>query len=443
MTESTTATKLTLITKRSTEKPREKFTSLIHHLNDAAFLYGCYVELKNGKAPGIDRRTKESYTEEEIKGAIAEVIAKLKRKRYRPQPVKRVYIAKANGKKRPLGLPTVTDKIVQLGMKKILEAIFEPVFLDCSYGFRPNRGCHQAIKAGYRMIMTKPVNWIIDVDIKSFFDTVDHHWLMECIKQKVNDPNFNRLIVRFLKAGAMEEGICRPTEQGTPQGGILSPLLANIYLHYVLDLWFERVEKKQVRGYTELIRYADDFIIGAQGPRQEAEQILADLKTRFQKFNLAVSPEKTTIIEFGRFARENRQRRGMGKPDTFDFLGFTHYCSTSQKGNFLVKHATAGIRRRRHHKEMNQWLKCVRNRLKLKVLWKLLAAKLRGHYQYYGVSSNIRSLNAHYHWTQRLAFKWLNRRSQKQSFNWTTFAHYLERYPLPKPALALNLYDIW
>ena len=442
MTESTTATKLTLITKRSTEKPQEKFTSLIHHLNDVAFLHGCYLELKNGKAPGLDHRTKESYTEEEIKGAIAEVIAKLKQKRYRPQPVKRVYIAKANGKQRPLGLPTVTDKIVQLGMKKILEAIFEPAFLGCSYGFRPNRGCHQAIKAGYRMIMTKPVNWIIDVDVESFFDTVDHRWLMKCVTQKVNDPNFNRLIIRFLKAGVVEEGVRRETEQGTPQGGILSPLLANIYLHYVLDLWFERVEKRQVQGYGELIRYADDFIIGAQ-TREEAEQILADLRTRFQKFNLVLSPEKTTIIEFGRFARENRRKRGERTPDAFDFLGFTHYCSTSQKGNFLVKYKTADTRSRKHRKDMNQWLKSTRNRPKLKVIWKLLAAKLRGHYQYYGISSNIASINAHYYWTQRLTFKWLNRRSQKQSFNWTTFAQYLTRYPLPTPALAFNLYDIW
>lgn len=442
MTESTTATKLTLITKRSTEKPQEKFTSLIHHLNDPDFLYQCYQELENGKAPGIDRRTKESYTVEEIKGAITEVIARMKRRRYRPQPAKRVYIVKANGKKRPLGLPTVRDKIVQRGMKKIMEAIFEPTFLDCSYGFRPTRGCHQAIKAGYRMIMTKPVHWIIDVDIKSFFDTVDHHWLMACVKQKVSDPNFNRLIVRFLKAGVVEEGVRRPTEHGTPQGGILSPLLANIYLHYVLDLWFERAEKRQVRGYAELIRYADDFIIGVQ-TREGAEQILNDLRLRFQKFNLTLSPEKTKIIEFGRFARENWQRRGQGKPDTFDFLGFTHYCSTSQQGNFLVKHMTASNRRRRHQKEMNQWLKSVRNRLKLKVIWKQLAAKLRGHYQYYGINSNLRSLHAHYHWTRRLVFKWLNRRSQRHSFNWTTFAQYLERYPLPRPAQAFNLYDIW
>jgi group II intron reverse transcriptase/maturase len=442
MTESTTATKLTLITTRSIEKPQERFTSLIHHLNDAAFLYECYQGLKSGKAPGLDRRTKESYTEEEIKSAIAETIVKLRQKRYRPQPVKRVYIQKANGKQRPLGLPTVTDKIVQLGMKKIMEAIFEPVFLDGSYGFRPRRNCHQAIKAGYRMIQTRPVNWIIDVDVKSFFDTVDHRWLMTCVRQKVNDSNFNRLIVRFLKAGVVEEGIHRPTEQGTPQGGILSPLLANIYLHYVLDLWFERVEKKEIRGYVELIRYADDFIIGTR-TREEAERILADLTARFQKFNLTLSPEKTKIIEFGRFAREHRQRQGMGKPDTFDFLGFTHYCSTSRKGNFLVKYKTASTRRRRHGKEMNQWLKSVRNRLKLKVIWKLLAAKLRGHYQYYGVSSNIQSLNAHYHWTQRLAFKWLNRRSQKQSFNWAAFSRYLVHYPLPPPALAFNLYDIW
>lgn len=196
MTESTAATKLVLITKRSQEKPHEQFTSLIHLLNDEAFLYDCYQELKNGKAPGIDGRTKESYSEEEIKGAIAETILKLRQKHYRPQPVKRVYITKANGKQRPLGLPTVMDKVVQLGMKKILEAIFEPAFLDCSYGFRPNRNCHQAIKACYRMMMTKPVNWMVDIDIKSFFDAVDQRWLMECVKIPLTSSGL-RIIAAF------------------------------------------------------------------------------------------------------------------------------------------------------------------------------------------------------------------------------------------------------
>jgi RNA-directed DNA polymerase len=436
-----TATKLTFITKRSIEYPQDRFTTMIYLLN-ADYLYQCYQELKTGKAGGIDTRTKESYTDKEIRNELETVAERIQQKKYRPKPVRRVYIDKPNKEKRPLGIPTIIDKTVQMGMKKILEAIFEPEFLDCSYGFRPKKGCHKAIKADYRMIQTKPVNWILDVDIKGFFDSVDHWKLMDCIKQKVNDPLFNRLLIRFLKAGAIEEGIRRPTKQGTPQGGVLSPVLANIYLHYVLDLWFEKHEKKCIHGYTELVRYADDFIIGAQ-TKPEAEQILADIEARLEKFNLELSDEKTKIIEFGRYAQENAKNRGKKKPDTFDFLGFTHYCSTSQKGNFLVKYKTQGKRKQRHLKDMNTWLKAVRNQLKTKDIWKLLSAKLQGHYNYYGISSNSKDIQAYHYWTVRLVFKWLNRRSHKQSFNWKTFTEYLERYPLPKPALAINLYDVW
>lgn len=436
-----TATKLTLITKRSIHKPQDRFTTLAYLLN-VGYLKECYQELKQGKAAGIDGRTKESYTDDEIEQAIEQIVTKMKAKRYRPKPVRRAYIKKSNGQSRPLGIPAVIDKVVQQAIKKVLEAIYEPHFLNCSYGFRPNRNCHQALKAVYKMIMTKPVNWIVDVDIKSFFDNVKHSWMIECLNQKINDPNFRSIIIKFLKAGVIEQGKYSQTQQGTPQGGILSPLLANIYLHYVLDLWFEYKEKKNIKGYTEIIRYADDFIIGAQ-TKPEAYQISQDLKARLKKFGLEVSAEKTRIIEFGRFAQENVKNRGKRKPDTFGFLGFTHYCSKSRKGKFLLKLKTSSKRQSRALKEMNLWLKKVRNKLTAKQIWSVLASKLQGHYNYYGVSSNSRSINTYHYWTRRLVFKWMNRRSQKKSFSWTKFDHYTRLYPLPKPVLVYNMYDIW
>lgn len=437
--ENLTATKLILITKRSIDKPQEKFISLAHLLN-APYLITCFQELKKDKAAGIDGKRIEDYTEKTIIEEITEIVARMKAKKYRPKPVKRVYIRKTNNKHRPLGIPTIIDKTVQLGIKKILEAIFEPHFLDVSYGFRPKRNCHQALKAVYRMIMTKPANWIIDVDIKEFFDSVDHHWLIECLNQRIGDPNFRSIIIKFLKAGIIEEGKHYQSEKGTSQGAILSPILANIYLHYVLDLWFEKVEKKRIKGYTEIIRYADDFIIGAQ-TKQEAKQILWDLKERLKKFNLKLS--KVRIIEFGRYAQENSQNRNKRKPDTFDFLGLTHYCTKSRKGNFLVRAKTSHKRMRKKLKELNQWLKAIRNLLKIKDIWKILKAKIIGHYNYYGISGNRRSIQEYYYQAKRLTFKWMNRRSQKQSFSWPEFTEYLERHPLPRPALVYNLYDIW
>ena len=436
-----TATRLAFITKRSKRIPQGKIISLAHLLNEE-YLQECYRELKKGKAPGIDGRTRESYTDEEIEQVIKETVHKMKIKRYRPKPVKRVLIEKLSGKLRPLGIPTVIDKIVQQGIKKILEAIYEPIFLDFSYGFRQNRNCHQALKAVHTMVMTKPINWIIDVDIKGFFDNVDHHWMIECLNQKIADPNFRSIIIKFLKAGVIQEGKYRKTDKGTPQGGILSPILANIYLHYVLDLWFEHKLKKKINGYTQIVRYADDFIIGAQ-TKLEAEQILKEIKVRLKKFNLEVSAEKTRIIEFGRYAKENAKNRGKRKPDTFEFLGFTHCVSTSRKGNFLMKVRTSKKRRNNSLKQMNEWLKKIRNRHKAKDIWKVLASKLRGHYNYYGVSSNSREIQNYYHKTMQLTYKWMNRRSQKQSFNWQTFTEYLKLYPLPKPALVYNMYDIW
>jgi len=266
--------------------------------------------------------------------------------------------------------------------------------------------------------------------------------LIECLNQRIDDHNFRSIIIKFLKTGVIEEGKFSQTDKGTPQGGILSPILANIYLHYVLDLWFETNLKKEINSYTEMVRYADDFIIGVQ-TKEEAEQILSAVKERLKKFNLEVSSEKTGIIEFGRYAEENARNRGKGKPDTFDFLGFTHFCSKSRRGKFLMKVQTSNKRMSNKLKEMNQWLKDIRNKISAKEIWKGLSSRLRGHYNYYGISSNSRGIQTFYCQTTKLTFKWLNRRSQKKSYNWTEFYEYLKQHPLAKPALAYNMYDIW
>lgn len=439
--ETNTVTKLTLIAKRSKENPQSRFTSLMY-LMSKTYLKQCYGELKKRRAAGIDHRTIESYTETEINETIENTVTKMKQNRYRPKPVRRVYIQKANGKKRPLGIPTVIDKTIQQGIAKILTAIYEPAFLPLSYGFRPNRGAHEALKEANHMIMGKKVNWIIDADIEGFFDNVDHDWMQECLSQKISDPKFKRFIHKYLKAGIMEAGIVGPTKKGTPQGGIISPILANIYLHYVLDLWFEVKEKKQYKGYIQLIRYADDFIIGVQH-RDEAEKLLRDLEERLGKFGLSLSMEKTSIKEFGRFARENHKRRGERKPGTFDFLGFTHYCSTTRDGRFMVRVKTSRKKMNQSTKQLNEWLKRIRNRVPLSEIWDFIGVKLQGHYNYYGLSGNFPGIKRYYGNAQRLVFKWMNRRSQKRTWNWEQFHQYVAKYPLPKPKLTYVMYNTW
>ena len=441
--ENITATKLILIAEKAKEDKGFKFTSLIHHVSNLEHLLACFQDLKRGKAPGIDGRTAESYTPEEIKETLAQTVASMKVNKYRPQPVRRVYISKENStKQRPLGLPTIVDKTVQLASKNILESIYEADFLDCSYGYRPKRDAHQALLAVNHLIMQKKVNWIIDADIKGLFDHLDHYRMMDCLSVRIKDPNFKSLIWKFMKSGIFQEGAYYPTEEGTPQGGIISPILANIYLHYVLDLWFEKAARKRLNGETQLIRYADDFIIGLQY-QDQVQKLLEMLKERLAKFGLALSEEKTRIIEFGRFARENHQKRGQGKPPVFGFLGLTHYCSTTRDGRFKLGIKTSKKRMNRSLKTIHQWLKTTRNLFKLPEIWSTLASKLQGHYNYYGVSGNFECINYFYYQTKRYAYKWLNQRSQKKSFNWSEFERYLERFPLPKPKLMFQIYNTW
>lgn len=437
-----TKVKLSLITKKAAADPRLKFTSLIHLLYDKEYLYECFQELERGKAAGIDERTKESYTEAEIRQAIADIVEQLKTRKYRPQPVRRVFIPKSNGKMRPLGIPTVMDKAVHMAVAKILTPIFEPLFHNCSYGYRPNRNAHEALKAVNDMLMGQKVNWIIDADIKAFFDNVNHEWMITSLKQRIVDPNFLTLIRRMLKAGVMTEGVYTDTEQGTPQGGIVSPILANIYLHYVLDLWFEKKLKPTLRGCAGMVRYADDFVIGCQHP-EDAERIVKDMKARLSTFSPALAEDKTRVIAFGRFARERRAERGKGKPETFTFLGFTHYCSQTRKGAFVMRHKTSSKKYRESVKRLKDWMRSMKNMRPLPELWDTLALKLKGHYQYYGISGNLWRLRSFECEAERLAYKWLNRRSQRRSWNWEQFRRYLERYPLPQPKICYALYPAY
>ena len=434
--ENTSPAKLALISGRARREPRYQFTCLAHLLNER-FLKECYYSLGRDRASGIDGVSWAEYGEH-LDDNLVNLVARMKAKRYKPQPSRRVYIPKNEHEKRPLGLPALEDKIVQSGISRILEAIYEADFLDCSYGFRPARNCHQAINAVDKTIMTKPIGYVIEADIKGCFDNVSHRWMMEFLQIRIKDPSFLLLIRRFLKAGYFEAGRIVATEQGTPQGGNLSPMLSNIFLYYVLDLWFEKKVKPQARGACHLVRYADDFICMVQYA-SDAEHIEQALRERFAKFDLELHPKKTRVISFGRYERQNAKRQNR-RANTFDFLGFTHYCDTSRRGNFIVGRKTSRKKFRMKCRELNNWLRKIRNFKKAEEWWPVLQAKLRGHYQYYGISGNMRSLQRFYSLALRMTLKWLNRRSQRKSFNWEEFGKYLEHYPLPRPRIVHNFY---
>ena len=423
-------TKLNLITEHTIKDKDFKFTSLAHLLNEIS-LKECFHMLKKNKSPGQDKVTYEEYGMYLVTN-IQKLVKRMKAGKYYPQPVRRVYISKGEGKKRPLGIPALEDKIVQMGITRILNSIFEPNFLDCSYGFRTGKSCHQALKQLDNSIMTKPVSYLIDADIRNFFDNVDHDWMMKMLGEKIADKNLLKIIKKFLKAGVMEADKLYKTKEGTPQGGILSPTLSNIYLHYILDLWMEKIVKRDTSGYVELLRYCDDFVILVQY-KNEAEKILKELEERLNKFGLDLSKEKTRLIEFGRYAKDK-------KPDTFDFLGFTHFCDKTRNGSFKVGRKTRRKKFNLSLKKMNSWLKAIRNRVKTRVWWKIVSAKLRGHFEYYGISGNYTAIKDFYQLTLRLIFKWINRRSQKKSMNWKQFINYLKYYPLPLPKIKHNIY---
>lgn len=428
-------TKLTRISEIAKEKPKERFTALYHHLNQE-MLIECHRELSGNKAAGVDQVTKEAY-EKSLEENIVNLVDRLKKHSYRPQPVRRTYIPKGNGEKRPLGIPAYEDKIVQLGLNKILQAIYEQDFLNCSYGFRPGQSCHDALrKLGY--IIQGKINYIVDADIKGFFDNVNHEWLMKFLGLRIGDPNILRLITRFLKAGVMEQGEVEPTESGTPQGAIISPTLANVYLHYALDLWFKEAVKPRCKGEAHLVRYADDFVCCFQY-HDEAERFYKALKERLRKFELEVAENKSKIIMFGRFAEQDRKKQGLGKPETFDFLGFTHICSQTKNGKFTVKRKTSKKKFRAKVDAFKRWVKTVRDK-NIHEVFNVAEAKLRGHYNYYGVTGNYRMISKYRDIAIKLIFKWLNRRSQRKSFTWEEFNLFLKQRPLPTPRIYVNLW---
>lgn len=431
--------KLQRITERARQDRKLKFTSLVHLINEGS-LAACYRELKKDKACGIDGVTVEGYGEN-LGENLRDLIQRMKAKQYEPQPVRRVYIPKpGKDEMRPLGIPSVEDKLVQMMLKKIVEAIFEVDFLDCSYGFRPGRNCHGAIDELDKVVMTKPIMSIVEVDIEGFFENVRHYWMLRCLEERIADPNLLLLVRKFLKAGVMEEGKWEESTKGTPQGGVISPVLANIYLHYIMDLWFEKVFKGKARGYVKLIRYADDFVVACEN-ETDAMEFLKACKERFSKFGLKVSQAKTRVVRFGRRVWEKSRREGQ-KVSSFNFLGFTHYCTRSRRGKFIVGHKTTKENLARKLRETKEWIRKVRNQIRLRDWWPIVKRKLIGHYNYFGISGNMRSLRQFYNQVIRLAFKWVNRRSQKKSMNWEKFLQYLEWNPLPRPRIYHSIYTL-
>ena len=430
-------TKLERIMEISATTPKPEFTSLYHLIN-IEMLKQCHKELDGSKAVGIDKVTKAEY-EEHLEENLTNLVSRLKNKAYKPLPSLRVFIPKANGKKRPLGIASYEDKIVQLAVKKILEAIYEPRFLNCMYGFRPNRGCHDAIKEVHRQISNEHINHVVDADIKGFFDHMNQKWMIEFLKLYIKDPNLLWLINKYLKAGVMTDGVFEETEEGSAQGNIISPILANIYMHNVLTLWYKFVIKGNTFGNSFLVVYADDFIAGFQY-KEDAEIYYTLLKERLRKFNLELEESKSRLIEFGRYAETNSKRKYGKKPETFDFLGFTFYCGKGKRSrNFCVKLKTNRKKFQQKLKATKEWL--YENRtMPVKEMISKLNLKLIGHYKYYGVSHNSAKIGAFLHFIQRYLYKVLNRRSHKRSYTWDGYIEMLKVYPLAKPKIYVKLF---
>lgn len=428
-------TKLARISQLSKQNPNMVFTSVGHLINEE-MLIDCHRDMDGDKAVGIDGVTKEMY-EDNLEANVKELVERLKRKSYKPQPARRVEIPKDNGKTRPLNIYCYEDKLVQEALKRILEAVFEPHFYDEMMGFRPNRGCHQALGMLNGMIMYR-TEYIIDADIRSFFDHMDHEWIIKFVESRIKDPNITRLIRRLLKAGIMNGFSYEETEEGSGQGSVCSPILSCIYMHYVLLWWFKEKIQPEMKGFCGIVNYADDFVCCFQY-KEEAERFYERLKHRMEYFGLSLAEEKSRLIEFGRFAKANRKKRGEGKPETFDFLGFTHYCSKSKNGKFRVKRKTSKKKFAKKCKEVHRKIGEMRT-LGTATIIKKVNQILTGYFHYYGIIDNsVMNKKFRYNVLKSL-FYWLNRRSQKKSYTWVRFLHMIdEAYPLVKPRVYVNL----
>jgi len=414
----------------------QQLQTLMHYVNHET-LKAEHERQPKGKATGIDGVTKEAY-EQELELNIDELLKKMRTFSYRPQAVRRTYIPKAGSDKlRALGIPSYEDKLVQGVMRKILDEIYEGKFCDFSYGFRKGKSCHQALRDVNQTIMTRRINYIVDADIKGFFDNVNHEWMMKFLEHDIGDKNFLRYIKRFLKAGIVEDLACYESDKGTPQGGLISPVLANVYLHYVLDIWFEKEVKKQCQGEAYIVRYADDFVCFFE-KKEEAEKFYEALEERLKKFGLELSQEKSKIIRYGRFAKEHSED---GKTDTFDFLGFTHINGKTRTGKYRVVHRTSKKKLAAKYKSVTDWLwKNMHG--KLSEVIKALNQKLRGHYEYYGISGNFVGIENFYKYVVKAVRRTRNRRSQKGKLTWEKYLSLLEKYPILKPKLYVNIWQM-
>jgi RNA-directed DNA polymerase len=416
-------TSLEGIAKKAKERPEYRFRNLYTMLNEE-FLKECWGDIRKDAAYGVDRVSAEEY-EENLDENIGNLVNRLKQKRYRAKLVRRKYIPKGDGRMRPLGIPATEDKLLQLAVARILEAIYEQDFLRCSYGYRPNVGPLDAVDKLTIKLQFGRYNWVVEADIKGFFDNIDHDWMVRMLEERVDDKAFVRLIKKWLKAGVLDtDGQVLHPVTGTPQGGIVSPILANVYLHYALDLWFHKVVKPRCRGEACLIRFADDFVAAFQY-QEEAERFYSQLGQRLEKFGLELSAEKTRTIRFQR----NQSAT------SFDFLGFEFRWGKDRAGKPHLKRRTARKKLEKSLKQFTEW--CKQNRhLKLRELFRILNAKLRGYYNYYGVNGNYESLSEFFYRGMRILLKWLRRRSQRYRLNWRKFGELLDRYKVERPRIV-------
>jgi RNA-directed DNA polymerase len=420
----TVQTSLLGIAKKAKSDKRYRFRNLYRELNEELLLDSWRL-LRKDAALGVDLVSAAEY-EANLEENIRQLVERLKRKRYRARLVRRHYIPKGEGKMRPLGIPATEDKLLQLAVKRLLEAIYEQDFLPCSYGYRPRVGALEAADRLRAKLQFGGYHQVVEADIKGFFDNLSHEWLMRMLAERIDDQAILRLIKKWLKAGVLDTDgkVLRP-EGGTPQGGIISPILANVYLHYALDLWFERVFQRNCKGGAFLVRYADDFVCGF-GREEEAQRFYSELEERLRKFGLELAADKTRVTPFSRY------RRG---ETSFDFLGFEFRWGTDRKGQACLKRCTSRKKFRSSVKRVAEWCKKNRHR-RVREQFKLLNAKLRGYYNYYGVRGNYESLDKFFRQVQRLHLKWLNRRSQRQSYNWTGYDELICHFALARPRIA-------
>jgi group II intron reverse transcriptase/maturase len=418
--------------------PGVAMRTLAHHI-DIEWLREAHRRIRKDGARGVDGQTAEEYAKN-LEGNLQSLLDRAKSgDHYRAPPVRRVHIPKGSGGTRPIGIPTFEDKILQKAVAMVLEAIYEQDFLSCSYGFRPGRSAHEALHALWSETMKMGGGWVLEADIKKFFDSVDHAKLHELLSHRVRDGVLIRLIGKWLNAGVMEEGMVIHPEAGTPQGGVISPLLANIYLHEVLDVWWERDVKPRLRGRAALVRYADDFVMVFE-TMEDARRVMDVLPKRFEKYSLELHPEKTRLVRFEK-PKACEPLKGGSSPQSFDLLGFTHFWAKSRKGNWVVKKKTAKDRFSRTLKRISEWCRANRH-LPLKEQHAALARKLRGHDAYFGVTGNSRALSALRPRVQRIWFRWLRRRSWKSAWTWTRMNALLARLPLPMAIAVHSTYRV-